>query len=356
MHLYHHPLCCFVPPYMAESLQASDDPAARRIALASLGTEYRTARRLLSQQFMAPDLAAQEVFEPPLSGKKRYVFDMRGASDPLPGNLVRQEGDRPVEDEAANEAYDHSGAVYDFYKEVFERDSLDDAGLPIRSSIHVGDAFDGPMSNAFFNGKQMAYGDGDGRLFTRFTRSLDVVGHELTHAVLNFTSKLDYFGESGALNESFADIMGALITQWKHHQTVNQTDWYIGKEVLGAGAGIPGVRTFEGQKAFENDPNFGTDPQPKHYRDRYVGTLDRGGVHINSGIPNHAFYLAAKAMGGYAWEKAGKIWYVSMKAGLERDATFQEAARVTIAIAGYYGDDSDEQRAVRSAWQHVGVI
>nr|WP_228040750.1 M4 family metallopeptidase [Nodosilinea sp. LEGE 07088] len=341
-------------------MQTSEDPAARQVALASLGNEYRTARRLLSQQFMAPatisEIAGEQMARAPIAGKTRYIFDMRGVSDPLPGNLVRQEGDRAIDDEAVNEAYDHSGDVYDFYQAVFERDSLDDAGLPLRSSVHVGDTFNGPMSNAFFNGKQMAYGDGDGNLFTRFTRSLDVVGHELTHGVLNFTSKLDYFGESGALNESFADIMGALIGQWKSNQTVDQADWYIGKEVLGPGAGIRGVRTFKAEKAFENDANFGTDPQPKHYRDRYRGSRDRGGVHINSGIPNHAFYLAAKAIGGYGWEKAGKIWYVAMKSGLESDATFGEAARATIAIAGYYGNGSDEQNAVRSAWQQVGVI
>jgi Zn-dependent metalloprotease len=336
---------------MAETLQDSDDPAVRQIALASLGNEYRTARRLLSAQPLSASLLGQ------VAGKERYVFDMRGASDPLPGNLLRREGDRPVDDEAANEAYDYSGDVYDFYKDVFDRDSLDDAGLPLRSSIHVGDTFGSSMSNAFFNGKQMAYGDGDGTLFTRFTRSLDVVGHELTHGVVSFTSDLDYFGESGALNESFADVMGSLISQWKYNQTAAQADWYIGKDILGPGASIRGVRTLTGQKAYANDPNFGTDPQPKHYRDRYTGTRDRGGVHINSGIPNHAFYLAAIAIGGYAWEKAGKIWYITLKSALSRSATFEEAATATIAIAAQlYGNESEEQTAVRSAWEQVGVV
>lgn len=349
MHLCHHPLCCFVPPYMAENLQTSADPAVRQIALASLGNEYRTARRLLSQQFMASPPR-------PLSGKRRQIFDMGGTSDPLPGRVVRQEGDLPVDDEAANEAYEHTGDVYDFYHDVFERDSLDDAGMPLRSSVHVADTFGEPMSNAFFNGRQMAYGDGDGQLFTRFTQALDVVGHELTHGVVSFTSNLDYYGESGALNESFADVMGSLIQQWKYDQTVEQADWYIGREVLGPAADIPGVRTFKGEPAYQNSPNFGTDPQPKHYRDRYTGSRNRGGVHLNSGIPNHAFYLATMTIGGYAWEKVGKIWYVAMKSALAPDATFREAAEATITIAGHYGDRSDEQQAIRQAWQEVGVI
>lgn len=350
MHVCHHPLCCFVPPYMAESLQASNDDAVRQIALASLGNEYRTARRLLSAHFMAQSTPPQT------PGKKRYIFDMQGNSDPLPGSLVRQEGDRPIADDAANEAYDHSGAVYDFYQQIFGRDSLDDAGVPLRSSIHVGDIFGGPMSNAFFNGKQMAYGDGDGNLFSRFTQSLDVVGHEFTHSVVTFTSNLNYFGESGALNESFADVMGCLINQWQLHQTVDQADWYIGKEILGPAARIRGVRTLKGEKAYRDDPDFGTDPQPKYYRDRYQGSRDRGGVHINSGIANHAFYLAAMEIGGYAWEKTGKVWYAALKSALDSNATFREAANATIAIAGYYGHGSDEQAAVRRAWQQVGVI
>jgi Zn-dependent metalloprotease len=212
------------------------------------------------------------------------------------------------------------------------------------------------MSNAFFNGRQMAYGDGDGNLFVRFTKALDVVAHELTHGVVSFTSNLDYVGESGALSESFADIMGSLVKQWKDGLTVAQADWFVGSDILGPGARIQGVRTLTGEAAYKNDLDFGTDPQPKHYRDRYRGTLDRGGVHINSGIPNHAFYLAAMGIGGYAWEKAGKIWYAAMKSGLESNATFKEAAEATIAIAGYYGHGSDEQKAVRSAWQQVGVI
>jgi Zn-dependent metalloprotease len=350
MHLCHHPLCCFVPPYMAETLQTSNNPAVRQIALASLGNEYRTARRLMGQQFLASSMPRRAM------GKQRYIFDMQGTSDPLPGNLVRQENDPPVDDAAVNEAYEHTGDVYDFYQAVFERNSLDDAGLPLRSSVHVSDTFGEPMSNAFFNGRQMAYGDGDGHLFTRFTRSLDVVGHELTHGVISFTSNLTYYGESGALNESFADVVGVLVHQWKHRQTVEQADWYIGADALGPGANIRGVRTLKGERAYKNDPDFGTDPQPKHYRDRYTGSQNRGGIHVNSGIPNHAFYLAAMNVGGYAWEKVGKIWYVAMKSALEPDATFREAAAATIAIAAYYGDRSNEQQAIRQAWQDVGVI
>lgn len=349
MHLCHNPLCCFVPPYIADNLKDSDNPVVRQIALASLGNEYRTARRLLGTLPVVTSLAGL------IAGKERYIFDMNGDSDPLPGKLLRKEGDPPSQDEAVNEAYDNSGDVYDFYKEVFDRDSLDDAGLPLRSSVHVGDTFGGPMSNAFFNGQQMAYGDGDGNLFISFTKSLDVVGHELTHGVVSFTSDLEYFFESGALNESFADVMGSLITQWKNKQTVDQADWYIGNEVLGPGAKIKGLRTLTAEKAYENDRDFGTDPQPKHYKNLYTGPRDRKGVHINSGIPNHAFYLVATKIGGYAWEKAGPIWYKTLLA-LNRKSKMKDAAEQSYTIAGtLFGSNSLEQQAVKEAWDAVGL-
>ncbi|MBH8577205.1 M4 family metallopeptidase [Nostocaceae cyanobacterium CENA369] len=270
-------------------------------------------------------------------------------------NLVRKEGDPPSQDEAVNEAYDYSGDVYDFYKEVFNRDSLDDAGYPLISSVHVGDSFGGPMSNAFFNGRQMAYGDGDGKLFVRFTKSLDVVGHELTHGVVSRTSNLEYFGESGALNESFADVMGSLVTQWKNHQTADQADWYIGNEILGSEAKIKCLRTLKGEKAYENDPVFGTDPQPKHYKDLYTGSRDRNGVHINSGIPNHVFYQLAMTIGGYAWKKAGQIWYKTMLA-LNTKSDMKDAAKQSYIQAGsLFGNNSLEQQAVKKSWDVVGL-
>lgn len=349
MHVCHNPLCCFVPPYIAEHLINSNDPAIRQIALASLGNEFRTARRLLGTLPAITSLTGL------LTGKERYIHDMNGDSDPLPGKLVRKEGDPPTQDDAVNEAYDYSGDVYDFYQQVFNRDSLDDAGFPLISSVHVGDPLGEPMSNAFFNGRQMAYGDGDGKLFIRFTKSLDVVGHELAHGVVSFTSNLEYYFESGALNESFADVMGSLVTQWKNQQTADQADWYIGNEILGPEAKIKCIRTLKGEKAYENDPEFGTDPQPKHYKDLYTGSRDRKGVHINSGIPNHAFYQVAIRIGGYAWEKAGQIWYRTLLA-LNRNSKMKDAAKQSYMTAGsMFGNNSLEQQAVKEAWDIVGL-
>ena len=144
----------------------------------------------------------------------------------------------------------------------------------------------------------MAYGDGDGVIFTRFSKSLDVVGHELTHGVVSHTSNLGYRNESGALNEHFADVFWFLVKQWKRKQTAAKADWLIGPDIMGPGTTAKSLRTFKEGRVYENDPNRGTDPQPKHLKNKYTGTADAGGVHINSGIPNHAFFLVAMELGG----------------------------------------------------------
>jgi Zn-dependent metalloprotease len=210
-------------------------------------------------------------------------------------------------------------------------------------------------SNAFWNGEQMAYGDGDGDVFLRFTKSLDVVGHELTHGVISHTSNLEYVNESGALNEHFADVFGTLVKQWKRKHTTTKADWMIGPDIMGPGTTARCLRTFKAELAYEDDPLLGTDPQPKHIKDKYTGGADSGGVHINSGIPNHAFFLVANSLGGRAWERAGRIWYKTLVA-LNTTSDFAQMADMTMQSAvGLFGAGSVEARAVAKAWKAVGL-
>jgi Zn-dependent metalloprotease len=129
-----------------------------------------------------------------------------------------------------------SGDTYDFYSSIFDRNSLDNNGMTLVSSVHVAEVDDRgefvPMNNAFWNCEQMAYGDGDDVVFRPFTGSLDVIGHELTHGVVSFTSNLEYRNQSGALNEHFADVFGALVRQWKNGEKAKSANWLIGAEVL----------------------------------------------------------------------------------------------------------------------------
>jgi Zn-dependent metalloprotease len=292
----------------------------------------------------------------PAGRKHRLIYDA-GMTDRLPGKLVRSEGQAKTADPAVNEAYDFSGHTYDFYAKLFERNSLDDNGMTLISTVHLADIDETgsfiPMNNAFWNGQQMAYGDGDGLLFQRFTRALEVVGHELTHGVQSFTSNLRYFGQSGALNEHFADVFGVLVRQWRNGEKAAEASWVIGAEVLVPGATRRGIRDMEKPgTAFVNDPLLGTDPQPAHMTKIYTGPRDRGGVHINSGIPNRAFVLAAKAIGGFAWEAAGRIWYDAMLQ-LTSTSQFQDCARLTVQVASGHG--AAAKKAVKAAWRKVGV-
>jgi Zn-dependent metalloprotease len=279
------------------------------------------------------------------------VYDAKnGGFNDLPGKLVRGEKDKKSADVAVNEAFSYAGSTYNFYRTIFNRNSLDDHGMTLISSVHLGQR----LNNAFWTGEQMCYGDGDGRIFIRFTKSHDVVGHELTHGVISHTCNLVYSNEPGALNEHFADVFGSLVKQWSKRQTAAKADWLIGPDIMGPDTRAKSLRTFKAGKAYEGDPLLGTDPQPKHIKNKYTGSADNGGVHINSGIPNHAFYLAAVEIGGRAWERAGQIWYKTMLK-LTSTSDFADMVEATVeSAATLYGKGSKEEKAVAKAWKSVG--
>src|SRR5258705_701935 len=155
----------------------------------------------------------------------------------------------------------------------------------------------------------MLYGDGDGRIFNRFTKVLDVIGHELTHGVTQYTAALDYHDQSGALNEHFSDVFGILVKQYSLKQTAKKADWLIGAGIFTQRVHGAAIRSMKAPGTAYDDPTLGRDPQPAHMKNYVKSHDDSGGVHVNSGIPNHVFYLVATALGGNAWEVAGKIWY-----------------------------------------------
>ncbi len=339
------PICCILPPYMAEQIVRNGSDAEKAWAMETL---------IVSEQFRGRREAVGGIatFTIPAGEKRRTIFNAKNQTD-LPGTPVRREGEAATGDAAVDEAYDGAGATYDLFAEIFERNSIDDRGMRLDSTVHYGENYD----NAFWNGSQMVYGDGDGKLFNRFTIAIDVIGHELTHGVTQFEAGLIYNGEPGALNESMSDVFGIMVKQRFNNQTVDQSDWIIGAGLLTEQVKGVGIRSMQAPGTAYDDPVLGKDPQPAHMKDIYKGTGDNGGVHINSGIPNHAFYLAAMEMGGYAWEKAGKIWYIALRDRLRQRSNFKRAATVLTTIAGeLYGIDSAEQKAVRNAWEKVGVL
>ncbi len=239
--------------------------------------------------------------------KSRSVYTA-GGGNVLPGTLQRSEGGPDVGDADADNAYLYSGTTYDYYLSVHGRDSFDNAGAALISTVHFDDVPGGlPYRNAFWNGTQMVYGDG-------YALADDVVAHELTHAVTERSARLLYWYQSGALNESMSDVFGETVDI----ETGNGTDtdavrWLMGED-LPASIGV--IRNMMTPTAL-GDPGKMSDPQFWCVTNGYTSPFgDSGGVHINSGIPNHAYALAVdggsyngRTVTGIGFLKAGKIWY-----------------------------------------------
>ncbi|MFC7371500.1 M4 family metallopeptidase [Fictibacillus iocasae] len=249
-------------------------------------------------------------------------------------------------DGAAVDAHVYAGQTYDYYKSVFNRNSYDNKGAALKSTVHYGRSY----NNAFWNGSQMVYGDGDGTTFIPLSGSLDVVAHELTHAVTDFSSDLIYQNESGALNEAMSDIFGTLV---EYHFN-NKPDYEIGEDIYTPAKANDALRSM-------SDPTKYGDPD--HYSVRYTGTGDNGGVHINSGIINKAAYLLA--VGGTHYgvtvpaignAKVGAIYYRANTVYLTASSTFSQArAALVQSAADLYGAGSAEVNAVNKSYDAVGV-
>lgn len=345
MRAYHHFECCsIVPPHVLDHL-------------ARTGDERQRARARRTLVLTAQARGRREALAPMLGGglatgtKRRTIYDARHGTR-LPGRLVRSEEGAASADRAVENAFDGSGDTYDFYLQILKRNSIDDRGMRLDSTVH----FDRDFDNAFWNGQQMVYGDGDGVIFTNFTGCLEVIGHELTHGVTSCTANLDYEDQAGALNESMSDVFGSLVRQWRLRQPAAEADWLIGAGLLAPGIHGRALRSMKEPGSAFDDPRLGKDPQPGRMQDYVKTREDNGGVHINSGIPNRAFFLVAEALGGFAWERAGLIWYDALTKLLRHDADFQAAAGATLTAATLrFGDKSIEQQAVRKAWHAVGV-
>ena len=286
--------------------------------------------------------------------KHRQIYDARRTRE-LPGMLMRSEGQPPIDDPAVNEAYDGMGTFYDFFWEVFRRHSIDDAGLVLTATVH----YERDFNNSFWDMQrsQIILGDGDHRVFNRFTMALDVIASELAQGVIQSESRLNYTNQSGALFNSISDVFGQLVKQHLLKQTADQTDWLVGAGLFTPKVHGVALRSMKAPGTAYDDPMLGKDAQVAHMRNYVRTSSDNGGVHFNSGIPNHAFYLAATQIGGYAWEKAGRIWYESLRGSRLRPNTgFRAFARLTILKAGQlFGQNGLEQQALHEAWSTVGI-
>lgn len=370
----------------AGSVEIVEPPALRVYALE--GEPQLTYRALVSY-IGDSGFASEEIFVSPRDGKvvarlsrvytalARTVYTLRSClagTGSLPGTRNRGEGEPTVMDSTVNNVYDHGGSTYWFYKHFFNRDSYDNKGAPLRSSVHVtffGGASCSPNNAAWIAAaSQMVYGDGDNMILKDLSLGLDVTAHEITHAVTSSTSNLAYLNESGALNEGMSDVFGSGAHAWKESGgsdlgnpaavTDTADTWLLGKEV--AGPKLPG-----GSLRFMDNPT--KDGQSKDYYPERVmpGSIDNGGVHLNSGLLNLVHVLLSD--GGkhprskttvevpkIGIEKSLRILYLTNTKLLTSSATFQLARYASAQAAeNLYGRCSPEWLSVHRAWDAVAV-
>ncbi len=251
-----------------------------------------------------------------------------------------------AKDPAIQSVIEITGRLATFYQQVLGRNSVDNAGSDLVSSVHYQVGF----NNAFWNGHQMVYGDGDGQVFDDFYAAPDVIGHELTHGLTQHESGLLYAGEAGALNESFSDVVGAVFHQWCNGWPPDKKEgWLIGASILGKASQARGKTCL--RDMLHPGARYCLSPQPESYQD-----LDpAANVHLNSGIANKAFALFARELGKPSWELAVQVWYrTGLSPKLKSDSGFRDFARLTRVAAKSLGGATLEKK-VAAAWKQVDV-
>lgn len=254
-------------------------------------------------------------------------------------------------DRALVDAHYNSEKVYEYYLNEHGRNSLDGEGMAIISKVHYGTNY----NNASWNGRWMTYGDGDGVFMTSLSAGLDVAAHEMTHGVITNSANLVYRNQSGALNESFADVFGAL---------VDDSDWEMGEDIMAPAAKADGVNVLRSlsnpnsvivsnveRRSYSTNGGVYPDHMDEFYN--MPTSVDGGGVHVNSSITNHAAYLIGQEIGR---EKLGQIYYRALTVYLTSNSDFSDARQAIVQSAtDLYGESSEEVAAANSGFDAVGI-
>lgn len=340
--------CCIVPKDVLDRF-ASDRklPAAAR---KSAGDSARLSHHMRQLRDSAAALTAEGIAQgahlisPLAATPKVTVYDARHTQS-LPGLPVSSPS--RSKDVTARRAYAETTQVAKFYKTVFGRNSVDNQGQTLMSSVHYGKDY----NNAMWNGSQMVYGDGDGQLFIDFTTGNDVIGHELTHGVTQHSLQLGYSGDAGGLNESLSDCFGSMFRQWQAKQAVTEADWLIGSDILGPAARARGYTCLRNMANPADKKALAA--QPTLYSQLHPG-MD---PHYTSGPPNLAFATACLAAGGNSWTTVGQVWYAVLSASGAHPAMKMPdfAARTRQVAAQKFGAGSKVQAAVDAGWKKVGL-
>ncbi|MFL6144894.1 MAG: M4 family metallopeptidase [Labedaea sp.] len=338
-------LCSYVPPYLIDHIART----SRKTAEGGYPAQQTAlATRMLREKREAVTLASvPATLQPPVQGRAdRVIFDDNHqwtfSTEP-----IRGEGGPPTALANANLAYDGLGGTRAFYQEVLGRDSLDNAGVALPAHVNFGVQF----NNAYWDGTQMVFGNGDEVIFKDFTGDIDVIGHELTHGVTQYTANLDYTDQPGALNEATSDILGVCVEQYVAKLDAGTFNWLIGEDVMADDLYGEAIRSMSHPGTAYDNPQMGKDPQAADMS----GYVPGGDPHVNSGIINRAFYLMATELGSFP---AAKLWYATLQ-NLWPTAMFADAAAVCAQMARILARDKVITRlgaqTARAAFHEVGI-
>jgi Zn-dependent metalloprotease len=339
--------CSIIPKDVLERLAADptlDDDARRSMLNAALlDTEIRELRAASSAvtRVASMSLIGATTLAP---APTINVYDCRNSMS-LPGVPIPDPSG--FGDSTAKRTLDETTAVVDFLQTAFGRNSIDDGGMTLLSSIHFGRDF----NNAKWTGTQMLYGDGDGKIFLDFTLANDVIGHEIAHGITQYTSDFEYSDEAGGLNESISDVIGSMFRQWRLNQDVSSADWLIGANIMGPVARSRGFRCLRDMSNPGGSHCLAA--QPSHYSDYQPG-MD---PHYSSGIPNFAFYNAAMTMGGQSWNEIGTVWYQALTAyGISPDLGMAAFAdRTRDSADRLFSAKPQVRNCIDQGWASVGL-
>jgi len=364
------PLCMIIPPHMEKGMMEHEPEKLKKeesSKVRNFATLYRK-KNIKFRKKRCENCHASLIAEKPES--KILIYNSSN-TERIPGiyygdsiEILNKKKYRGSKDLAGIEAYKGALETNAFFTKVFNRKSIDNKNMDSVASVHFGNNY----NNAFWNSTQMVYGDGDGIIFERFTKSIDVIVHELVHGITQYSSGLKYEEQPGALNEAMSDIFATMVKQYLLKQSVGDinADWLIGKELFTAkiGKGKAALRSLKDPgNAYDIPELGGKDPQVGNMHDylmlekneRPSEENDYGWVHLNSGIINKANYEANIHYGDYSWGAVGRIWYESLLAS-QSDASFKDFATTTVVKAvSLYGKGSKEESAIRHGWGHVQV-
>jgi Zn-dependent metalloprotease len=329
--------CCIIPEIVIQELKkAGNDVELPNVQLDKSIRMHRQSMMLMARALpAAPGTSARHVFNSQNTGSTRL-------------KIARDEGGAASTDVDVNAAYNNGGLVRDYFKTVLGWNSIDDNGLDLIFNVHYMVKY----NNAFWDGEQMTFGDGDGVNFTKFVQALDVTGHELTHGIVQYTANLEYRNQSGALNEHFADVFGTAVKQWAAKETEKTANWLMGEICM--------IGKFKG-KAIRSmkapaDAAVVLSVQPDHMSKLFKGTADNGGVHVNSGIPNRAFYLVSMDI---TTGKAAKLWFETLKT-LKPTSKFSDLykalTKVAKTLVAANTLPATTQASIDKAFKTVGII